>query len=308
MKIRAVSCSGGKDSTAAILLAIERHPLEEIRGVYADTGNEHEATYEYVTEYLPKATGVKIQIVKADFTEDIARTRARLERFAAGEPDPRGKYRWTPERAKAALEVLHPTGVPFLDLCLAKGMFPTRSRQFCTERLKMWPMMEWTTNILDEGHEVESWQGVRWDESPRRRGLPERDDRGGGYTIYRPILSWTSQNSIDYVVSKGIRVNDLYMQGMNRVGCMPCIQLNKAELAQIAKRFPHHIARIARWEELVNVANKTGRASFLYSGDEDGQGIFSRVEWAKTDHGGKQYLLEAMEEPSACASVYGLCE
>jgi tRNA(Ile)-lysidine synthase TilS/MesJ len=37
--IRLVSVSGGKDSTACLLLALERHPREEVRAVFADTGN-----------------------------------------------------------------------------------------------------------------------------------------------------------------------------------------------------------------------------------------------------------------------------
>jgi 3'-phosphoadenosine 5'-phosphosulfate sulfotransferase (PAPS reductase)/FAD synthetase len=45
-----VSVSGGKDSTALLLLAIERQP-DNMQAVFADTGNEHELTYEYV-QYL----------------------------------------------------------------------------------------------------------------------------------------------------------------------------------------------------------------------------------------------------------------
>lgn len=57
-----VSVSGGKDSTALLLLARERQP-DNLSGVFADTGNEHPQTYEYV-RYLEQATGVPIRWVK----------------------------------------------------------------------------------------------------------------------------------------------------------------------------------------------------------------------------------------------------
>lgn len=66
-----ISVSGGKDSTALLLLAIERQP-ENLQAVFADTGHEHQQTYEYV-RYLEQATGVPIRWVRADFSRQIAR-------------------------------------------------------------------------------------------------------------------------------------------------------------------------------------------------------------------------------------------
>ena len=42
-----ISVSGGKDSTALLLLALERG-TENMSAVFADTGNEHQQTLEYV--------------------------------------------------------------------------------------------------------------------------------------------------------------------------------------------------------------------------------------------------------------------
>ena len=47
--IHVVSMSGGKDSTATALLALETQSREDVRFVFADTGNEHSAVYEYLT-------------------------------------------------------------------------------------------------------------------------------------------------------------------------------------------------------------------------------------------------------------------
>lgn len=62
-----LSISGGKDSTAMLLLAIERD-VEDMMCVFADTGNEHKYTYEYI-DYLEQKLGVTINRVKADYKE-----------------------------------------------------------------------------------------------------------------------------------------------------------------------------------------------------------------------------------------------
>lgn len=49
-----VSISGGKDSTATLLLAIALE-TENLQAVFADTGNEHEQTNEYL-DYLELET------------------------------------------------------------------------------------------------------------------------------------------------------------------------------------------------------------------------------------------------------------
>ena len=68
-----VSVSGGKDSTAMLLLAIERE-VPNLRAVFADTDNEHQITYDYLA-YLESATGVKIERYKADFSKRIRKKR-----------------------------------------------------------------------------------------------------------------------------------------------------------------------------------------------------------------------------------------
>lgn len=67
-----VSVSGGKDSTACALLALESGMQAAF--VFADTGNEHEETYRYVREYLPAKLGIYIEEVHADFSAAINST------------------------------------------------------------------------------------------------------------------------------------------------------------------------------------------------------------------------------------------
>ncbi|HID9945577.1 TPA: phosphoadenosine phosphosulfate reductase family protein [Pseudomonas aeruginosa] len=60
------SLSGGKDSLATALLMKERE-VENGMLVFADTGNEHDLTYEYL-DYLEQVLPFPLRRVRADFT------------------------------------------------------------------------------------------------------------------------------------------------------------------------------------------------------------------------------------------------
>lgn len=311
-----VSVSGGKDSTATLLVAIALE-TENLQAVFADTGNEHEQTLQYL-EYLEQATGVPITRVKADFSSQIAGKRRFIE------------TKWREQGIEesvvlAALDTLQPTGNPFLDLCLWKGRFPSVRAQFCTLELKRDPMLEQVViPLTEQGDMILSWQGVRAGESLNRRYLPECDEVGGGLFNYRPILKWDVPAVFEAHRYMGIKPNPLYSQGMGRVGCMPCINCRKDELREIALRFPEAIDRIERWERLVQQASKCGAATFFAGSNAkhpkgsiagmtaievmEIASIRQAVEWSKTTRGGIQYDLLIATDKNNCSSAYGLCE
>ena len=316
MEHNIISVSGGKDSTALLLLAIERQP-DNMQAVFADVGNEHDLTYDYV-RYLEQATGVPIRWVKADFTRQIAGKREYVLTKWAEKGVPQAAI----ERAAAALV---PTGVPFLDLCIWKGRFPSTKAAFCSEELKRNPITEQVQKtLLDAGDDVVSWQGVRRDESLRRSLLSETElkkvfENGAELWNYRPILDWTAQDCFAMHRKHGIKHNPLYEMGMGRVGCMPCINCRKDELLEISKRFPEAIDRIREWESAVRQASKRQGATF-FAAANTGEGVTVEqayalanidavVEWAKTSRGGKQYdFLRMQDDGPICTSLYGLCE
>lgn len=273
----------------------------EFAAVFADTGNEHEATYEYVRE-LPRITGgPEITWVKADFAEQIARKRKRIVQ------------EWPDKIASRALSVLHPTGIPFLDLCLWKGRFPGSRTRFCTSELKVIPTVEMVIEPeLQAGHDVYSWQGVRRDESRARSAALETEHQGGTLWHYRPLVDWSVEDVFAIHKRHGVRPNPLYLQGMTRVGCMPCIMARKAELHEIARRFPAHIEKIREWETLVHRAGKSGSTFFCCDkipGTSTTRGaVDSVVSWAATTRGGQQFDMLKLLPPPVCSSEYGLCE
>lgn len=128
-----VSVSGGKDSTATLLVALELHG-QRVRAAFADTGNEHEATYDYV-RFLHERLGVSIHWLRRDLSEEWWHRRdfVRDKWPAKGVPD---------DVVRRVLAVFEkgPTSNPYLDLCIIKGRFPSRKAQFCTQYLKTEPL------------------------------------------------------------------------------------------------------------------------------------------------------------------------
>ncbi|MDR9504744.1 phosphoadenosine phosphosulfate reductase family protein [Brevibacillus agri] len=309
--VNVLSVSGGKDSAAMWIYATKELGVE-VLPVFADTGHEHQLTYEYLN-YLEQQLG-PIKRVKADFTKRIAKRRQYVQEHwpeklvSSGMSESNAR-----EVVQRALAVLHPTGIPFLDLCLWKGRFPSTKARFCTQFLKVEVIQEQVYEpLLIEGCDIISWQGVRAEESLARANLPERED-GEGFSVYRPLISWTAEEVFEMHRRHRIEPNPLYKLGMGRVGCMPCINCNKGELFEIARRFPKEIARVAEWEQLVGMAAKRGAATFFFSPDGAGSwsNIHGVVEWSKTTHGGRQLdLVKAIEfeDVPACSSAYGLCE
>ena len=323
--INLVTVSGGKDSLADWLLAIESGV--EFMAAHADTGHEHPQTVEYLN-YLEARLG-PIQRVKADFTQRIADKKNFVR-----DKWPTSLVRdlgFSEAEAMAivsrAMRALKPTGIPFLDLCIWKGTFPSTRRKFCSFELKQIPMQEQVVDkLIEQGKRVITWQGVRAQESQDRAALADWEegfDLGPGLSIYRPILKWTHEEVFALAKRHGIKPNPLYQQGCSRVGCMPCVNVNKAELAEIFTRWPEEISRVAEWERIVAQCSRRGNAAFFHSGMDpmkaeadganvtlDSHGIEAYRDWALTTRGGRQFdMFAAMDNKSVCSSVYlGVCE
>ncbi|EXL06489.1 hypothetical protein BG46_17200 [Brucella anthropi] len=303
-----VNVSGGKDSTATYLLALEHG--RPFRAVFADTGNEHEFTYEYVARLAERTGGPRIEVVRADFSQRLARHREYILR--------EWPRQGIPDAVVAEAAALHePTGNPFLDLCIAKGRFPSRMAQFCTDQLKAEPITLQTVFPMLRTGPVLQWLGIRAAESRNRARYPRWNRHDSGCMLWRPIFRWSVDDVWEIHRRHGLPPNPLYALGMGRVGCMPCINCAKGELRTIADRFPKHIDRIERWEAFVSAANKRGVSTFFAAlkdpmdSERPGTyaGIRTVVEWSRTSRGGRQYeLFFDSQEGSGCMSDLALCE
>lgn len=299
-KIRIVSVSGGKDSTALYLWAIDQFGANGFRAVFADTGHEHPVTYNYVRNLhlmtQSSGGGPEVEWVKADFTKKLTA---------------KGK---------------EPTGNPFLDMWLYKGRAPSARAQFCTENLKLAPIRDWI-NSFRKHHEVEIFVGIRAGESARRAKMPEEEESDFYDAIVkRPLLRWTEEDVFDFLKTKGVPPNPLYENGSARVGCYPCIHSRKSELASMPDW---------AWDKLADWENLAGRTWFKFGEipltneqkiellkakddlpklaelkDKFSPKVSEVREWCRTSRGGKQFTLfqdDAKDVPS-CMSTWGICE
>ncbi|MBF0138496.1 MAG: phosphoadenosine phosphosulfate reductase family protein [Magnetococcales bacterium] len=308
--IYVLNVSGGKDSTAMLLWAMERDMT--FLPVFADTGNEHRITLEYI-DRLPEMTGCpEIVRVRSDFAEAFQGRRRRL-------PDKWRKDGVPQDRIDEALSNLHPSGNPFLDLCVLKGRFPSTRARFCSQILKHEAIHEYVIlPWLDRGWETVSMLGIRAEESPSRAGMLRIEDLGDGRWVFRPLLDWTVGDVFAIHRRHGVDPNPLYRLGCSRVGCMPCIHESKAGIRNIAQRFPDDISRIEKWEKRVGCVSKRGASTFFAVNKVPGhhQGdttlpippIRDVVRWSMTARGGRQLDLFATEKTGDCMSLYGLCE
>lgn len=304
-----VNVSGGKDSTATYLLAIESG--REFTAVFADTGNEHELTYEYVATLAERTGGPAIRTVRADFTKALAKHR----QYILSEWPKQGI---SDAKVQRAAELNTPTGNPYLDLCIVKGRFPSRMAQFCTEELKTIPITTQVVGPMLKRGPVLQWLGIRREESAKRRKDPRFNHHESGSMLWRPLIEWTEEQVFAKHYEHGIKPNPLYARGMKRVGCYPCINCGKEELRLIAKHSPEHIARIAEWERIVSEANKRSLSTFFaattdpVSAANEARGEYAGIhviaDWALTTHGGRQYGMFFDKQPGGgCTSDLGLC-
>lgn len=343
--VHTVSVSGGKDSTATYCTAIEKLGPTGFRAVAADTGNEHPATYEQINRLHEWTGGPKVEWVAADFTPRLVAKRA----FIAANwcrPNGRGAPAVSDERIALALAALddrlaHPEQAnPYLDLCLWKGRFPSRKAQFCTEHLKVFPIQAWQRELLRAGRIVISWQGVRAAESFERSLLDKIQQLDaetaagepvpGQLWTYRPLLDVASIEEVFEIGARhGVPPNPLYSWGLTRVGCFPCVNCKKSELAIVDRHHGPQIDRLENWEGAVSTVSRRGNATFFAVANDtvmlselayfealgapltitaETHGIRRAVQWAKTERGGRQ--LGLFNEPpsmSAC-NAHGACE
>ena len=201
----------------------------------------------------------------------------------------------------------YPEGFP--QMVRDRGMFPSRTRRFCTQELKVVPMQGYINALVDAGADILNVVGIRADESESRSKLPEWEwTEGFDCEVWRPLISWSEQDVIDIHHRHGLRPNPLYLRGAARVGCYPCIFARKDEIRSIADNDPWKIVQIASLEREV-VARAEARnaakgetfeslghmrpAFFQAMGALRSEGTDGRmvpiaevVEWSRTSRGG----------------------
>lgn len=291
-ELHILSLSGGKDSVAACL-HLKEQGIPHQR-VFMDTGWEHPALYRHL-DYLEQELG------------PITRIGAEL---------PEMPQQVLPEvLAIEALVGVSPSA--FVRWTVAKGMFPSRTKRFCTQELKVRPFLQWV-EALDA--DVVNIVGIRAQESAARSKLPERELMPGAehIEVWRPLIAWSEEQVIAIHQRHNVKPCPLYLEGATRVGCWPCIHSNKVQLQQLGKDAGRLMA-IRLLEQLLGrlaqERNPDNKAPTMFStatrradGSRPPIPIDDVMEWAQTRHGGKQMTLDTAWGREAGCVRWGMCD
>lgn len=201
-----VPVSGGKDSTAAFILALQHFEKDKIIPLHYNTGWDHPKTYDYL-KYIQDKSGIEVQ-------HTIAKD--------------------------------YPTMIDYIRHELSRGKgFPHRMARYCTRKYKRDSIKVWfKENGFYENRKAECWLGIRSDESHQRKkkygdldsaeihsyrdvfpDYPKALDRN--ISLRFPVIDWATQDCFDYIEKYGWKQNPLYKEGSNRVGCYPCLLASK---------------------------------------------------------------------------------
>jgi 3'-phosphoadenosine 5'-phosphosulfate sulfotransferase (PAPS reductase)/FAD synthetase len=226
-----VSVSGGKDSTALLLYALNNlqvDPEDEIIPVFFDTGWEHDDTYNYIN-YLEEKLNIKMIRLKSELGG--MREVALHKNFM---PNRLMKYCTTELKLK-----------PF----------------------KKW-LYE---NFVTKGIDFISLVGVRREESKARANYEsfiikrETFNRKAFFIkTLLPIVYWSTEEVFNYIKENGLEPNPLYSKGYKRVGCYPCIYANKAELQMLDGKY---LERLRNLEE--EVSKKLGKTAKFFTPERE---------------------------------------
>lgn len=219
----------------------------------------------------------------------------------------------------------------FEDLSIKKKRVASTKARFCTEELKVKPMIDF---ILGLKEHCIIYQGIRADESFARSKMeaqcqyfkfytqPKRYKKDGTpvYDYYRkkevleyikqyaveverPLLSWTADEVFEYIKKNDYEPNALYKQGFGRVGCFPCVMCRHGEIVNIAKKHPERIEKVRELEEKVgtffppNYIPKWACSNGKYPTIDD---VMKYKNVNSTQ--------EEMFDPPSCESIYNICE
>jgi|TARA_R100000081_G_C4778531_1_gene150063 3'-phosphoadenosine 5'-phosphosulfate sulfotransferase (PAPS reductase)/FAD synthetase len=197
-----VPVSGGKDSTATFILALQHFEKDKIIPIHCNTGWDHPKTYEYL-DYMQEKSGIEIQHTKYEEAETMPDLIRRMKMF------PTRNTRFCTSRYKETATTRWYKKNGFWESRKGQVWLGIRSDE-SHQRRKKYGSIDSTDihNYLD----VFSW-------------LPK--SMGKNLELRFPVIDWDTQDCFDHIKDYGWKHNPLYDEGASRVGCYPCLLSNK---------------------------------------------------------------------------------
>lgn len=202
-----VKFSGGKDSTAMLLLLLEHGlPVDEI--LFCDTGLEFPELYEHIKK-VEAYTGRPVTVLHPQHT---------FEYYLAEVIKTKGKH----------------TGEA------GYGWVRKKNQRWCTGVLKEKVAARYLRGKFKKKNEYILYIGIAADEAERHYREKEKN-------IRHPLFEWgiTEQQALEYCQSKGCDFGGLYDK-FKRLGCWYCPFQGKAALRVLIKDYPEFWSELKR--------------------------------------------------------------
>lgn len=314
-----VSLSGGKDSTATYLHLLESGTLDRVvakgglvRRVFADTGWELPATYDYLTDL--EARFGPIDRVATWVPGPNEEPPAGFHTLAPIWVTPRGGVDGLMHADRYAFARIIEARLghysPLVRLMMEWRKVPTGVRRWCTDDTKKRPIVAYLKQCSDPLNAI----GVRAEESPKRALQPAiewSDDYDA--VVWRPIHSWLKADVINIHARHGLAPNPLYLQGdgAGRVGCGPCVYSGDDDLRWLAAHHPGRISILRDIEQILADMNDDRLAKVCWfhvskNGKAHPIDVDYAVKLASDDLNGDAPLLFAATRSPGCED-WGLC-
>lgn len=281
MKI-VVSFSGGKDSQACLIWAVEKYGSKNVKAVFCDTGWEHELTYRHIQDTC-KLMQVELITLKPelDFVE-LSKKKGRFPstkaRFCTVELKIKPMVDWVLSQDES--------------LIIIQGI---RSKESIS-RSKMSKECSYFNEYFNDSikglyakKKVKKWCKIH------------------DASVLRPIFDWSAQEVIDYILDNNQQPCELYRMGSARVGCYPCIMSRHSE----AKIILNDGYGFAKLESAVNAVGSNffppGYIPSRFCSNKEYPNLNDVKDYL--NRGDSVCDIFEEEEGYSCMSLYhGLCE
>ena len=207
-----VQFSGGKDSQACLIKAVNDYGKDKVNAVFCDTGWEHTYTYVHI-ESVCLQLGVELITLKSQKYTDFVDMAIKKTRF------PSSQRRFCTSELKV---------IPMIDYILSQDDSFIIIQGIRAKESK-----------ARAGYDVECSYFKEYF-NDEVKGLYHKKAvlewcKTHDASVLRPIFHWSAQRVIDYILTNGQRPNPLYERGFARVGCFPCVMCRKREIQLISK-------------------------------------------------------------------------
>lgn len=323
-----VPFSGGKDSQATLLYAVEKYGADKITAVFNDLKWDHEITYNHI-KYVTDKLGVKLVNLfsdKYDGFVDLC------------------KKKTFPSRTRRICTI-HLKIEPMIDYVLSlksnviilQGIRADESKEraLMNEQCRFFKYYfepYQTNSMIVEKYEAAEKLSARQKEALEKAksqlAKGKEDEKYHDYRkedvfefckmysddIDRPFFTKTANEVIYFSLNRGFQIHPFYFIGVSRIGCFPCIYATLDEMTLIVNDFPEIIDKIRELE-------KEAEGSFFGPGY-----IPKRYQTGFDKKSGKKFptiddvvryindrqatgnLFENDPVVTGCRSVYAICE